>query len=500
MQVELRCAPAPEPNARSLAGSKSEASDRRLAGQGETTEAKRNEWGSRSRIRHEVDDPIPTASHAYGEVISTTSLPSGDRAHLTHPSPVVVPVSRLIVYSSLFPNPSSPTSGVFIRERMFRVARFAPIVVVAPQAWSPFDPLIRIFRKTFRPRGPTFEMMEGIRVYRPRWLSLPGVGKFFDGWLMAACTERCVRRIHSEFGATAIDAHFLYPDGWAASRIAKRLGLPLAITIRGSKDERLIGTSRERRLRETIQAAAKVFAVSESLARSVVKELGCDPAKVEIVGNGVDPVRFSPVDRQEARRRLGIAPEAKVLIGVGNLVPGKGFQRVIPLLPQLLQRHPGLVYLIVGAGASQGDLRGFLEAQARKYGVSDVVRFCGRREPDELRWYYGASDVFVLATEFEGWANVLLEAMACGLPVVTTRVGGNSEVVRVPETGELVEWWNPVAFLDAIDRALARTWDRNAILAYARSNQWDERVERLVSAFAQLSDSALPPSSCSASS
>jgi len=334
------------------------------------------------------------------------------------------------------------------------------------------------------------EEMEGIHVYRPRWLSLPGIGKRLDGWLMAVGTERCVRRIHQDFRATAIDAHFLYPDGWAATRIAQRLGIPATITIRGSKDEWLIGTSREPGLRQAMARATKLFAVSQALARNVAYALGIPPEKVEVIGNGVDAERFAPVDRAEARRRLGLVPQAPVLIGVGNLIPSKGFQRVIPLLAGLRERHPGLVYLIVGGGATQGDLRASLEAQARDCGVESAVRFCGKLPQEELRWYYGAADVFVLATEFEGWANVFLEAMACGLPVVTTRVGGNAEVVAEPQTGELVDWWDAEAFADAIDRALARNWDRDRIIAYARSNSWDERVDRLVAAFDRLTASS----------
>ncbi len=393
---------------------------------------------------------------------------------------------RLIVYSSLFPSAAAPTAGTFIRERMFRVAKRVPIVVVAPQAWSPFDALIRRFRPDFRPMAASHEQVDGIDVYRPRWLSLPGVGKRFDGWLMALCTEACVRRVHRRFRATAIDAHFLYPDGWAATRIAQRLRLPATITIRGSKDEWLIGTSREKGLREAMARATKLFAVSQALARNVAHALGVAPAKVEVIGNGVDADRFAPVDRAEARRRLGLAADAPVLIGVGNLIPSKGFQRVIALLPRLRERHPGLVYLIVGGGATQGDMRASLEAQARECGVADAVRFCGRQLPDELRWFYGAADVFVLATEFEGWANVFLEAMACGLPVVSTRVGGNAEVVMEPDTGELVDWWDADAFAEAVERSLVRNWDRAAILAYARSQAWDERVDRLVAEFVRL--------------
>jgi len=393
---------------------------------------------------------------------------------------------RLIVYSSLFPSQVAPEAGAFIRERMFRVGKRLPIVVVAPQAWSPFDWIVRLFRKSFRPMAPARETMDGVEVHRPRWLSLPGVAKRFDGWLMWRGSERCVREVHQRFGATIVDAHFLYPDGWAAARIAKRLGLPCTITIRGSKDEWLIGTDREPMLVEAMRAATRLIVVSEALKNDVALKLGIDAGKVAVIGNGVDLDRFAPVDKAEARRRLGIADDAAVLIGVGNLVPLKGFQRVIPLLTALRERYPKLVYLIVGGGASQGDMRPELEALAREHGVQDVVRFFGRQPHDELKWYYGAADLFAQATEFEGWSNVFLEAMACGLPVVTTRVGGNPEVVADPAVGELVDWWDPYAFQDAIDRGLARQWNREAIVAYARANTWGSRVERLVAEFEGL--------------
>lgn len=370
---------------------------------------------------------------------------------------------------------------------MFNVARHVPIVVVSPQPWSPFDWLVRLFRGSFRPRVPGFEIMDGIEVYRPRWLSLPGFAKRLDGWLMWRGSERLVRKLHARFEATLIDAHFLYPDGWAASQVGRRLGLPVTITLRGSKDEWLIGTDRERFLVEAMNSASRLFSVSESLKCNVAERLGIDANKVAVIGNGVDVSRFFPVNRAEARQRLGLSKDAKVLIGVGGLVPRKGFQRVIPLVAGLRKRHPDLVYLVVGGGTTQADMSSELKALASECGVGDAVVFCGPQRPSDLRLYYSAADVFVLATEHEGWANVFLEAMACGLPVITTRVGGNAEVVSQPTLGELVDWWDAEAFAEAIDRALSRDWDRAAIIEYARSNGWEARVERLVAEFKEVS-------------
>lgn len=396
------------------------------------------------------------------------------------------PRARVLVYSSLFPSAAVPNGGVFIRERMFRVAARLPLAVVAPQAWSPFDALIRLFRPGFRPPALRFETMSGIEVYRPRFLSVPGILKALDGWLMAACTRGTVRRVAQRLDATVIDAHFGYPDGFAATVIGRELGLPVVISLRGSKDQRLIGTPREADLRRALSSAGQLIAVSNSLIRDVGEPLGQPAARFERVGNGVDLGRFSRVDKGAARERLGLSQGAKIIIGVGNLIPLKGFQRVIPLLPRLKKRFPDLVYLIVGGGASQGDLSAELTRLAAEHGVSDVVRLCGRQPPDELRWYYGAADVFALATEYEGWANVFLEAMACGLPVVTTRVGGNPEVVESPDLGTLVPYWDPQAFYEALVHALDRCWDRDAIVRHAQANAWDRRVEQLIGIFERV--------------
>ena len=396
-------------------------------------------------------------------------------------------VPRVIVFSSLFPSAEAPTAGGFIRDRMFRVAKRMPLVVVSPRAWSPFDWLVRLFRPTFRPPSASFEVMEGVEVHRPRALSIPGVFKRYDGVLMAWSTRRFVERLNVRFGATVLDAHFAYPDGFAAVRIGRRLGVPVVVSLRGSKDQRLLGTSREAGLREAVQGAARLIAVSRSLVFDVGRPCGIEPERIDVVSNGVDLSMFSVVDRQEARRRLDIDVAAKVILGVGNLIPLKGFQRVIPLLPDLRKRFPDLVYLIVGGASSQGDMSDELLALARHHGVEDCVRLCGRQPPSELKWFYGAADVFALASEYEGLANVLLEAMACGVPVVATRVGGNPEVVRTARVGTLVDFWDAEGFAGALSDTLGREWDRLDIARDAERHGWEARIDALESILRSVS-------------
>lgn len=390
-------------------------------------------------------------------------------------------MAELVVFSALFPSAARPGAGLFIRERMFRVAQHRSLVVVSPQPWFPGQALIRRLRPGYRPQAPALEMQQGIRVYHPRFLSVPGMFRQFDGWSMALGSFFLLRRLKAE-GARLIDAHFTYPDGEAATRLGRWLGLPVTITLRGTEVPHSKNPALRPRLTHALKAAAHVFSVSDSL-RQLAIELGATPDKTEVVGNGVDTMRFHPVDRTEARNRYGLPMDAKVLISVGGLVERKGMHRVIDCLPALLKHHPDLHYLIVGGGSPEGDMRAELDAQVSRLGLADHVHFLGTLPPDELKWPLSAADVFVLSTRNEGWANVFLEAMACGLPVVSTDVGGNAEVVCRAELGSIVPFGDAAALQQALDAALGKDWDRAAIIVYAQANQWDTRMAQLLRAF-----------------
>ena len=392
----------------------------------------------------------------------------------------------LVVFSSLFPSAARPGAGLFIRERMFRVAQHRPLAVVSPQPWFPGQALIRMLRPGYRPQAPVLEIQQGIRVYHPRFLSVPGLLRQFDGWSMALASARLVRRLRRQ-GARLIDAHFAYPDGEAAIRLGRWLGLPVTITLRGTEVPHSRNPILRPRMARALQQAARVFSVSDSL-RQLALQLGVAADKAEVVGNGVDTTRFYPLDRQAARAELGIPRDARVLISVGGLVERKGMHRVIDCLPALIDRYPNLHYLIVGGGSPEGDNRADLDAQVKRLGLADRVRFLGNLPPDELKTPLSASDVFVLATRNEGWANVFLEAMACGLPVVTTDVGGNAEVVCRPELGTIVPFGDAAALQQALDSALGKDWSRTAILGYAQANQWDKRVAQLLRAFDRITN------------
>jgi glycosyltransferase involved in cell wall biosynthesis len=390
---------------------------------------------------------------------------------------------KLLIFASLFPSEKRPTAGVFIRERLFRVAEQIPIVVVSPIPWFPFQGIIRLWKPHFRPQPERHEVQNGVQVYFPRFLSVPGVFKSWDGFFMALGSLPTLIKLKKDFNI--IDAHFAYPDGYAATLLGKWLKMPVSITLRGTEVPLSKIPTRKAKMLRALNNATRVFSVSDSLKQLVVS-LGADEHKIRVVGNGIDVKKFYPLDKTEIREQLNIPTNAKVLISVGGLVDRKGFHRVIEVLPELVAKYPDLIYLIVGGASAEGNIQKQLEEQVSCLNLEKNVRFLGTYSSEKLKEPLSAADLFVLATANEGWANVFLEAMACGLPVITTDVGGNKEVVCDSYLGTITPFCDSESLLIALKNGLTTNWNSDKIIRYAKENAWDTRVEVLVNEFKKI--------------
>jgi glycosyltransferase involved in cell wall biosynthesis len=204
---------------------------------------------------------------------------------------------------------------------------------------------------------------------------------------------------------------------------------------------------------------------------------------VRVVPNGVDGGRFDRADRDRARQTLNLPADRRVLLAVGNLVEGKGHHHVLDVLPELVARYPDLLHVIVGGSMGAEGYRRQLDGLISRHGLQDHVRIVGSRPHDEIPLWLGAADVFCLATRVEGWCNAIMEALACGVPVVTTAVGGNGELVRQGVDGLLVPYWDRAAFRDSVLVALERPWDHEAISARARSHGWARTAREVLESF-----------------
>ena len=393
---------------------------------------------------------------------------------------------KLLVFSSLFPSQIRPNAGVFIRERMFRVGKQIPIIVVSPVPWFPFQGLIRYWYPQFRPQPISYEEQEGVNVFFPRFFSIPGLLRSYDGFFMALGALPRLLQLKKQF--SIIDAHFAYPDGYAATLLGKWLNIPVTITLRGTEVPLAKIKRRKVKILTALNCATQVFSVSDSLKQFVVS-LGANGDKIQVIGNGIDVIKFRPIAKSTARAELSISEGTKVLVSVGALVDRKGYHRVIEMLPALVNQYPDLIYLIVGGDSPEGNIRIKLEQQVKVLNLDKHVRFLGAYASDQLKTPLSAADLFVLATANEGWANVFLEAMACGLPVITTDVGGNKEVIVNSELGAVVPFGNPRDLLTAISNGLDKSWNNPLIIQFAQDNAWDHRVKILVDNFNRITSS-----------
>ncbi len=389
---------------------------------------------------------------------------------------------RLVLFSTLYPNAESPTHGIFVEQRLLQYLQRHPaeVRVVAPVPWFPF-PQAHFGRYGACARVPRRERRQGIELWHPRFAVLPRLGTLANPLTLALAARPLLAAWHREgFDFDLIDAHYFYPDGVAAALLARWLRVPCVVTARGSDINLIARSAGPRRmiLWAARQAAANV-AVSESL-RAAMVALGVAPDRVRVLRNGVDLIRFRPGPRPQP------AGTSRILLSVGRLVPLKGHDILLRALAEL----PDCRLWIVGEGPE----RGRLQALAAELGVADRVDFHGALPQDRLPALYAAADLLLLASDNEGWPNVLLEAMACGTPVVATAVGGIPEVIAEPVAGRLVRERRPAAFVQAIRALLAELPAAERVRDYAARFGWQPTVDAMQALFDQVvqSPSGLP--------
>jgi teichuronic acid biosynthesis glycosyltransferase TuaC len=389
-------------------------------------------------------------------------------------------MTRILTFSTLYPNAEMPSHGVFVENRLRQLVGGGRVEarVVAPVAWFPSpDPRYGRFAKLAR--VPHRETRHGIDVLHPRYATLPGLGMFVSPLTIALGARSAIASLVAEgFDFDAIDAHYFYPDGVAAALLAKWFDRPLVVTARGS-DVTKLGTYRTPRhlIRWAARQASAIVTVAASLRRELAA-IGVDTDKSMVLRNGVDLNAFKPLDPTASRVALGLPAEGTILASVGHLIPRKGHEFVIGALEHL----PGVTLLIAGSGPEEGALRGL----ADRLGVAGRVMFLGQLTHDRVSTIYSAATLLVLASSNEGWANVLLEAMACGTPVVATDVGGTAEVVCAPEAGRIVASRDVPAITAAIREVLGALPDRAATRRYAERYSWDETTGGQERLFASL--------------
>ena len=376
---------------------------------------------------------------------------------------------KILTFTSLYPNAIEPHLGVFVENRLRHLLRSGAISgrVVAPVPWFPFS--AQYFGRYAKlSRVPSREERFGVEVWHPRYPVIPKVGMNLAPLLLYGFARAAIARlIDAGYEFDLLDAHYFYPDGVAAVMLGRHFGKPVTITARGT-DINVIPRYLlpRRQIIWAAKQAAAVISVSQALKEKLV-QLGIERERVSVLRNGVDLEIFQPVDNDAFKSRHGL--QSPLLLSVGNLVAGKGHNLVVRALRHL----PDASLAIAGSGPEEASLNRLIG----RLGLQRRVRLLGDIPHECMPEAYSAADILVLASSREGWANVLLESMACGTPVIASNVGGAPEAVLCPEAGLLLPERTPDMIAEAATLLLATPPSRSATRRYAERFSWQETTE-----------------------
>jgi glycosyltransferase involved in cell wall biosynthesis len=298
-------------------------------------------------------------------------------------------------------------------------------------------------------------------------------------FLMALGAHRAIADLLAAgYDFDLIDAHYYYPDGMAAALLARWLRKPFVVTARGTDINLVPEYALPRRMiRWTASRAQGSIAVCRALMDELAG-LGAEPSKLHVMRNGVDLERFHPLPPGDCRAALGLPSDCTLLLSVGHLVERKGHHVAIEAMVELPEFH----LVIVGEGEEHDRLR----RQILALRLEDRVTLVGARPNTELAQWYSAADALILASSREGWANVLLESLACGTPVVATAIWGTPEVVRDAVAGRLMAGRDAGSVVRAIRSLFYQYPDREAVRRYAEGFSWAETSAAQVALFREV--------------
>ena len=384
---------------------------------------------------------------------------------------------RILAITNLYPNPLQPQRASFNRAQLRALACQHGVEVIAPVAWT-----CRRGARRARSEGGSGALRrrisDGMVIHHPVFAYTPKILRGWYGVFFQQSVRACFHRVVREFRPDVVLGCWAYPDGWAAVRLAREVGLPVAIKAHGS--DVLSAAEYPARCRRTIEAlrgADAVLCVSRDLAAKAVA-MGADRACVHTVYNGIESGLFHPGPKQPAREHLRIRSADPLIVFVGNLVPVKGIDVLLDALAVLAREGTKCQAAIVG----EGSLRPKLQSRIETLGLTGRVWLAGGCPQDQLPHWYRAASLVVLPSRSEGLPNVLLEASACGTPWIASRVGGIPEIAPADA---MFEPGDAPALAERIRSAMSFP-DRPSAAPAFRPPSWEESARTLAAVLCRI--------------
>ena len=334
---------------------------------------------------------------------------------------------RLLTCSSNYPNPGEPNKGIFQHRKLRAMSARADLEIVVPVPY--FTKWIPIKKYSHFARIPRQAVLDGLTIRYPRVLVTPQVGRSLYGLTYAASLYPVVSRLVKANRPDALLAFWAYPDGFATVLLSRLLRLPVFVGAMGC-DVNALDTHLGKRAMVTwaFRNCTGALAVSRALG-SAIEALGVSREKIAVVPNGLDDAFLAQISTPRLPRPSG--ERVKTVLYCGWLSPEKDPVYLLEAARRLFSTRPDVRLKYVGGGV----LKGRIERMAADWGITDRVTLAGEARHDEIVDHMLKADVLCLPSLREGYPNVLLEALACGLPIVATNVGGVSEIVTDDHRG-----------------------------------------------------------------
>jgi glycosyltransferase involved in cell wall biosynthesis len=379
---------------------------------------------------------------------------------------------RIAVVTRYFPSSAEPSQGRSAYQTLRVLAREADVQVFYPNAryLSWLKPRSRIYDKLDASFCPP-----DVKVSYYDFPALPLVSRPLNGWMAARVLLPHVR----DFAPDIIFSFFLYPESYAALKIGKVLAVPVVARSMGSDINRIGDPISALHTRTVLREADFLITVSNDL-RSKAMAMGASPERTRTIVNGCDPPVFHVMDRLVARQKLRIDPGIEAVVYIGRMDVKKGLRELVDAAAALHLERPNLRVYMVGEGPDKTLIQSAIDAN-NAAGFVHALPGCSF---DDVAVWMAAANLVTLPSYMEGCPNVILEALACGRPVVATNVGGIPEIMS-GECGQLVPPRDFMALAQGLASVLDRTWDSAAISAqWGRS--WEAVEKELLSIFESL--------------
>ena len=379
---------------------------------------------------------------------------------------------RVAVVTAHFPSSAQPTHGRPAVETMRMLSGKVDVQVFYPHPAYPS--LLRPRSRIYNSFDPLYQV-PGVKVGYFDYPVLPLLSRPFNGSTAAWVLLPHVRR----FAPDLVFSYVLYPDGYAALQIARALSVPAIVMGVGSDVHSIGDRFSAMRTRTVLREADFLVAISDDLRRRMVA-MGAAPAKTAAIVSGCDTAVFHPMDRIDARSKLGIDPDIEAVVYIGRMDLRKGLRELVDAAAALHRVRPGLHVYLIGAGPD----RPVIESRIASHGAGGYIHALPECLFDEVAVWMTAADLVTLPSYMEGCPNVVLEALACGRPVVATSVGGIPEIMNA-ECGQLIAPRDAQALAQALAAVLDKEWDAESICAHG-GRSWSAVAAELLALFESI--------------